>query len=87
MLTEMLSADEAVEQIEAAIKCNRLVLGVDGFRIVPEGYEASLDLILDVSRKPITIEAAAATTIEFIRSNAASDVLFEVVNADAEDGG
>jgi hypothetical protein len=60
---------------------------VDGFRIVPEGYMASLDLVLDVSDKLLTFDVAAARTIEFIRSNAASDVVFEVVIADDEYGG
>ena len=86
MLTDMLTADEAVKQIESAVASNRRVLGVDGFRIVPEGYEAALDLILDVSNKPMTFETAAARTVEFIRSNEASDVVFEVVIADAADG-
>jgi hypothetical protein len=85
MPTELLSGEDAVKHIEAAAACNRLVLGVDGVRIVPEGYMASLDLILDVSGKPITVEAAAAATINFIRSNAADDVVFEIVIADAED--
>lgn len=86
MLTNMLTADEAVTQIGSAVASNRRVLGVDGFRIVPEGYMAALDLILDVSNKPMTFEAAAAMSVEFIRSNAASDVVFEVVIADATDG-
>ena len=86
MLTDMLTADEAVKQIGSAVASKRRVLGVDGFRIVPEGYIAALDLILDVSNKPMTFEAAAAKTVEFIRSNTASDVVFEVVIADAPDG-
>lgn len=86
MLTDMLPADEAVKQIEAAVASNRRVLGVDGFRIVPEGYMAALDLILDVSNRPMTCEAAAAKTVEFIQANAASDVVFDVVIADVVDG-
>jgi hypothetical protein len=86
MLTDMLTADEAVKQIGSAVASNRRVLGVDGFRIIPEGYIAALDLILDVSNKLMTFETAAAKTVEFIRSNAASDVVFEVVIADAADG-
>lgn len=86
MLTDMLTADEAVKQIGSAVASNRRVLGVDGFRIVPEGYVAGLDLILDVSNNAMTFEAAAAKTVEFIRCNAARDVVFEVVIANAADG-
>lgn len=86
MLSKMLPADEAEKQIGSAVASNRRVLGVDGFRIIPGGYMAALDLILDVSSKPMTFEMAAAKTVEFIRSNAASDLVFEVVIADAARG-
>lgn len=86
MLTDFLKADDAVRQIEAAVRGNRRVFGVDGFRIVPQGYIAALDLILDVSNEPMEPEAAANETIQFIRSNAADDVLFEVVIEDMPDG-
>ena len=86
MLTDKLTAAEAVKQIGSAVAGNRRVLGVDGFRILPEGHKAALDLILDVSNKQMTLEAAAAKTVELIRSNTASDVVFEIVIADAVDG-
>ncbi|MEI6642339.1 MAG: hypothetical protein WCL10_09895 [Novosphingobium sp.] len=79
MLNDLLKADDAVRQIEAAVRGNRRVFGVDGFRVVPQGYIAALDLILDVSNEPMEPVAAATKTIQFIRLNAADDVLFEVV--------
>lgn len=61
-------------------------MGVEGFRVVPDGYIAMLDLTLDVSTMAIALDEAAAKTIRFIRANAASDLVFEVVIADAADG-
>jgi hypothetical protein len=56
------------------------VLGIDGFRVVPEGYIASLDLILDLSIAPMPLEEAASRASAFIAHHAAEDVLFEVVS-------
>ncbi|AXU21276.1 hypothetical protein C7W88_20430 (plasmid) [Novosphingobium sp. THN1] len=86
MLTTILKADEAVRQIETAIRGNRRVVGVDGFRVVPQGIIAALDLILDVSSEPMEPEEAAIKSIQFIYLNAADDVLFEVVIEDMPDG-
>jgi hypothetical protein len=86
MSTDLLKADDAVRLVEVAVKENRRVLGVDGFRIVPQGHIGSLDLILDVSNRPMPAEVAAAITIQFIRSNAADDVMFEVVLGDPSNG-
>lgn len=86
MLTAFMKADEAVRQIETAIRGNRRVVGVDGFQVVPQGIIAALDLILDVSSEPMEPEAAAIKSIQFIRLNAAEDVLFEVVIEDMPDG-
>lgn len=86
MLTDFLKADDAVRQIEAAIRRNRRVFGVDGFRVVPQGFVAALDLTLDISNELMEPEAAANKSIQFIRSNAADDVLFEVVIENMPDG-
>ena len=86
MPIDFLKADDAVRRIEAAVRGNRRVFGVDGFRVVPQGYMAALDLILDVSNEPMEPEAAADKTIQFIRLNAADDILFDVVIEDMPDG-
>lgn len=56
------------------------MLGVDGFRVVPEGHMASLDLILDLSLVPMPVYEASLRASAFIAENAARDVLFEVVS-------
>ncbi|MCW2410583.1 MULTISPECIES: hypothetical protein [unclassified Sphingobium] len=76
---EKMSARDAVALITAAGRANCKVLGVDGFQIVPEGHLASLDLILDLSTRPMTRAAAAETAIAFITARSTSDMLFEVV--------
>lgn len=58
------------------------ILGVDGFRAVPGGYEASLDLILDLSTKPRSVSEAAAQADAFVRANATDDVTFEIVTGE-----
>ena len=76
---EKMPAADAIAQIKAAARAGRRVLGVDGFKVVPEGHLASLDLILDLSTRPMTHAAAAETAIEFIAARSADDMLFEVV--------
>jgi hypothetical protein len=54
------------------------ILGVDGFVVVPEGFIAALDLILDVSERNLTVAQAAAEAETFVNSKARPDVLWEV---------
>jgi hypothetical protein len=54
-------------------------LGVDGFRVAGNGFVAALDLVLDLSTKPITRAQAAAEATNFVVSRGADDVVFEVV--------
>lgn len=79
MLAERLSGADAVERIVSITACGCRVLGVDGFRVVPEGFEAALDLILDLSTKPTPRQQAAEEAKKFIVLHAADDVFFEVV--------
>jgi transcriptional regulator GlxA family with amidase domain len=79
MPIERLIAADALERIRSASENGARILGVDGFRVVPEGFIAALDLVLDLSVRSMSIEAAATAAEQFITSRAADDVLFEVV--------
>lgn len=87
MFAGKLIASDAVELIRSAVKNGHRVLGVDGFRVVPEGFVASLDLILDLSVGPTPMLVAATAAIQFVTSHAADDVVFEVVVEDGASGG
>lgn len=54
-------------------------MGADGIEIVSDDFMGRLDLIIDVSGGPITIEAAAEKTIGFVRANAAQNIVWDVV--------
>jgi hypothetical protein len=82
MLIEKLIAADAIERIASATGCGGRVLGVDGFHVVPKGFIAALDLILDLSTRSMTPEQAAGEATRFISLHAAADVVFEVVFAD-----
>ena len=71
----------APDAIATIRKCNQSgvrILGVDGFTVVPEGFRADLDLILDVSDRPMSADEAAAESIALIEKHARSDVIWEV---------
>lgn len=77
-MTEKLSADQAIAYLEECRNGNVNVFGVDGFVVVPNGYVASLDLILDLSEPPRTVDEAASQALMFIKEHARPDVLFEI---------
>jgi hypothetical protein len=79
MLIEKLVAADAVERIKSATDRGGRILGIDGFRVVPEGFVASPDLILDLSTRPMARDDAAAAAISFVAVHEARDVVFEVV--------
>lgn len=79
MAIELLEARDALERIDVCSRSGGRVLGVDGFRLSPDGYVAPLDLILDLSRGEFTPASAEAAAIRFVQLNAANDVRFEVV--------
>ena len=58
-MTERLPARAAIERIRTHVERHELILGVDGFEAAPGGYIASLELILDLSAKLLSVEDAA----------------------------
>jgi hypothetical protein len=83
MLNDKLDGNEAVRRIRSCAEEGRRILGIDGFRVVPDGHIAALDLILDLSSRPMTLSDAAKQAEEFVRSHRADDVIFEIVVEDA----
>lgn len=80
MIRSGMAGEAALAHVHALASQGHRVLDVDGFRVVPEGYMASLDLILDLSLAPMPIEEAVSRANAFIADHAAEDVLFEVVS-------
>jgi hypothetical protein len=74
-----LSSTEALAEIRKRRISGTPILGVDGFQVVPEGFVARLDLILDVSSPPRSHEQAAAEAEAFILSKSEPDIVFEIV--------
>ena len=72
------TAPEAIASIREFTQAGVRILGLDGFTVVPEGFRADLDLLLDVSDRPMTAEEAAAEAEAFVNANARPDVVWEV---------
>jgi hypothetical protein len=72
------TASEALGSIRKCTQDGVRVLGLDGFTVVPEGFRADLDLLLDVSNRPMTAAEAAAEAEAFINEHARPDVVWEV---------
>jgi hypothetical protein len=87
MMTERLTAADALEAIASATTAGNYVLGIDGFRVVPEGFVAALDMILDLSGSPMSPQQAKVEATRFIRLHEASDAVFEVVFGNWKMGG
>lgn len=79
-MIERLTAGETVERIRALQQQDQLILGVDGFRSVPGGYVASLDLILDLSTRALSVNEAASQAEQFVAREGGDDVTFEIVS-------
>jgi hypothetical protein len=77
-VTEPLPAEAAIERIKGCLDRGEVVLGVEGFELVPQGYKPRVDLILDLSGQPISSADAAAEAEAFVRGHAGDGVLFEV---------
>ncbi len=75
---DKLNTSEAIASIRACAQAGVQVLGLDGFVVVPEGFMASLDLLLDVSDRGLTAAEAAAQAEAFVSSNASPEVIWEV---------
>ena len=73
-----LKTPEAIASIREHAQAGVQILGVDGFVVVPQGFRADFDLMLDVSTRPMTVEAAAAEAESFVRKHARSDLVWEV---------
>ena len=69
---------EAIASIRKYADEGVQILGLDGFVVVPEGFAAGLDLLLDVSGRNLTVEEAAAEAEAFVTSKGRSDVQWEV---------
>lgn len=86
MAIQKLTEDDAIAKIKLCTATGGRVLGVDGIQIAAEGNVGRLDLILDLSTRAITPEAAEQEAIRFVRTHSASDILFDVVTTQPEDG-
>lgn len=75
---DKVNTPEAIASIRACAQAGVRVLGLDGFVVAPEGFVAPLDLLLDVSGRGLSAAEAAAQAEAFVRSNASSEVLWEV---------
>jgi hypothetical protein len=75
---ERVNTSEAIASIRKYAQAGVQILGVDGFVVVAEGFRADLDLMLDVSDRPMTVQQAAAEAEAFINEHARSGVVWEV---------
>jgi hypothetical protein len=71
-------AKEAIASVRECALAGIRIIGLDGFTVVPGGFRADLDLLLDVSNRPMTAEEAAAEAVAFIEKRARPDVIWEV---------
>lgn len=72
------TTSEALSLIHEYAEAGVRIFGVDGFVVVPEGFIADLDLILDVSDPSTTSAEAAATARSFVQTHDRPDVIWEV---------
>ena len=75
---ERVNTSEALNLIRKYADDGVQILGLDGFVVAPGGFYASLDLLLDVSSRDLTVAQAAAESEAFVKSKAAPDVVWEV---------
>ena len=75
---DRVTAPEAIASMRECVEAGLRVLGVDGFVVVPDGFVAALDLVLDVSDRNLTVAKAAAEAEAFVVSKARPEVLWEV---------
>lgn len=79
MIDGGMTGEAALAHVQTLASPARRLLGIEGFRMVPESYIELLDLMLSLSIVPIPIEAAARASA-FVADYAADDVLFEIVS-------
>jgi hypothetical protein len=56
-----------------------LILGVEGFVVVPDGVIAPIDLILDLSSMDVSVSEAAREAEAFVAASARENVVWEIV--------
>lgn len=75
--SDRVSTSEAIACIRKCAEAGVQILGVDGF-VVPDGFVAALDLLLDVSGQNLTVEQAATEAEMFVQSKGRPDVVWQV---------
>ena len=75
---DRVTTSEAIASIRKCAQAGVQILGIDGFLVVPTGFVAALDLVLDVSDQNLSVEEAAAEAETFVHSKTRPDVLWEV---------
>ena len=76
--SDRVSTSEAIAYIRKCAEAGVQILGVDGFVVVPDGFVAALDLLLDVSGQNLTVEQAATEAEMFVQSKGRPDVVWQV---------
>lgn len=79
MSTDWLAAEPAIALIEERAKAGVRVLGVDGIEIVNGTAMGRIDLCLDLSTSPMSLEEAARRARAFVTGHAAPQIVFDVV--------
>jgi hypothetical protein len=69
---------EAIASIRKCADEGVQILGLDGFVVIPDGFVAALDLLLDTSGRNLTVEEAATEAEAFVTAKGRPDVLWEV---------
>lgn len=75
---DRVDTSEAIAAIRKCAAEGVLILGLDGFVVVPEGFVAALDLLLDTSDRSLTVAEAAAEAEAFVTAKGRPNVLWEV---------
>ena len=75
---EKVNSSDAVAAIRKCVNQGVQIVGLDGFVVVPEGFMAALDLMLDTSNRKLSVKQAAAEAEPFITAKGRPDVLWEV---------
>ena len=75
---DRVNTSDAIAAIRKCANEGVQILGLDGFVVVPEGFVAALDLVLDASDRNLTVEQAAAEAEAFVTAKGRPDVLWEV---------
>ena len=78
MRVSLTAPSEAIAAIRRCADEGVQILGLDGFVVVPEGFLAALDLLLDTSDRNLTVDEAAAEAEAFVTAKARPDIVWEV---------